>query len=403
MNTVLFVAIAALCARPANPSDWPQWAGPLRDFGATKVSLDEKADFAAIRKVWSAPCGSGNSGIVVGNGTAFTMYHNNGKEFVIALSLKDGKPIWKREFAVKTGDFMDLEFGLGPHSTPLIAQQRLFCVGLTGRLSALDVKTGETIWQKELWENGKSTKLERGFAASPVAFEDAIIVPVGGKGQSIQSFAVKDGRLLWQKHDFVSAYASPLVTKLVGRSQLIAYMDQNLVGLHPQNGRILWQHPIPTVRYVNCTSPLVASNNVIVVNTCDGLRGLQLSVDQGKFSIREMWSNRTTICQTTNFVVRDDTIYGAKEGSAFSATDASSGKTLWNSRQLKDCSVIAVGKLLIMLQENGELAIAKATSKGLTVLWRRDGFKGRCWAGPVVVDGLLLVRDARQIVAFKLP
>ncbi len=383
--------------------DWTQWGGPDRDFSTYGANFGQKTDFSDIKEKWRIPIGSGNSGICIQDEAAYTCFTRNKQEHVVAVSTIDGREIWERTFEVPTREFMDLEYGLGPHATPLITDKLLFCIGLMGRLSALDIATGDTVWEQQLWANLKHTELSRGCAASPVAFEDTIIVPVGGEGCSVRCFAMADGAVRWQKHDFDCAYASPLIAPLAGTFQAILLMDQSLVGLDPGTGELLWKHPVPTRRYVNCTSPVVGPNDTIFINTGEGLRGLKLTFANDQFKVRQTWASRITICQTTNFVLRDGIIYGAKEGSVFAAVEATTGRTLWQSRELKDCNVTASGDHLIATQENGQLVIAKVSSESIEAKWRKRTLSGRCWVGPVLANGLLLVRDSETLVAFSLP
>lgn len=400
---IMACCLLTLNRQTAAAEDWTQWGGPDRDFSTMAASFGRKTDFSTIKEKWRIPIGSGNSGICVRGDVAFTCFTENGQEQIIAVSTIDGREIWKRTFEVPTREFMDLEYGLGPHATPLVTDKLLFCIGLTGRMSALDIASGNTVWEKQLWANGKHTELHRGFAASPVAFKDTIIVPVGGDGRSVRCFAMADGAVRWQKHDFVCAYASPLIAKLARRFQVILLMDQSLVGLDPKTGELLWNHPVPTRRYVNCTSPVIGPNDTIFINTGEGLRGLQLSFQNNQFKVNETWASRITISQTSNFVFREGIIYGAKEGSVFAAVDAITGRTLWQSRELKDCSVTAAGEHLIAVQENGQLVVAKVSPKGVEAKWRKRTLSGRCWVGPVVANGLLLVRDSEKLLAFALP
>jgi outer membrane protein assembly factor BamB len=383
--------------------DWHQWGGPQRDFSIPDYNFDSATEFASIKEAWHVKIGSGNSGICVHGKIAFVCFTRNNQECVVAYSIADGREIWKRKFDVKTPEFMDLEFGLGPHSTPMIRNDLLFCVGMTGRLSALNVATGATVWERQLWDNGNHTKLERGYAASPIAYEDSIILPVGGKNCSVRCFAMTNGELRWQKHDFDCAYASPLIARLGGRNQAVLLMEQSLIGIDPVTGGLLWSYPVRTELYVNCTSPVIGPDDTIVINTGDGLRGLRIRVANDQYSVEETWASRITICQTTNFVLREGIIYGSKEGSIFAAVDASNGRTVWQSRDLKDCVIAVAGDHLIAMQENGQLVIASVSPRGIKTKWRKPLLSARCWVGPVVAHGLLLVRDSEKLIALHLP
>jgi len=391
------------CPQIGLVQDWHQWGGAQRDFSVTGLSFDKETDFSSIEEAWRVKIGSGNSGICVRGKMAFACFTRDKKEQVVACSITDGREIWKRTFDVPTREFMDLEFGLGPHATPLVTDKFLFCIGLTGRLSALNIQNGTTVWEQQLWAKGKHTELERGCAASPVAFNDSIIIPVGGDGCSVRCFAMTDGELRWQKHNFACAYASPVIANLGGKSQAVLLMDQSLVGLDPVTGELLWNHPVPTERYVNCTSPVIGPGDTVFINTGEGLRGLQLKVANDQFKVEEKWASRITICQTTNFVLRRGVLYGAKEGGVFAAVDATSGRTLWQSRELKDVVITVAGDHLIAIQENGQLVIARVSPTSIDSKWRKRLLSPRCWVAPVVANALLLVRDSEQLIAFKLP
>ena len=73
--------------------------------------------------------------------------------------------------------------GNGPYSTPLIAGDRLFTTGVAGRLQCLDKKTGKVLWTQQLWTDHQGSRLVYGYASSPIAFRDTVIVPVGGRAR----------------------------------------------------------------------------------------------------------------------------------------------------------------------------------------------------------------------------
>ncbi len=402
MNLLVLLLLTTNGVMRANV-DWPQWGGPSRDFVVPGFRWENRSDFSAIREKWRVPVGPGNSGICVRDGVAYTMYYQGAREHVIAVSLATGQTLWNRAFDVRPEAFMDLEFGPGPHSTPLVAGDQLFCIGLTGRLVALDRTSGQLVWRRELWGDGIATRLERGFAASPVAFEDSIIIPAGGPGQSIRCFAMQDGAIRWQKHDFDSACASPVVCNIHGQSQVVLLMDQELVGLDPANGNLLWDLAVPAQRYVHCTSPQTGPGNHVFVNTGNGLRGIRIDREGERFRAHLCWQSRITICQTSNFVLHQSVIYGAREGRIFAAVDSQSGKTLWQERLGGNLSLIRAGRLLFAVREDGEVLIAQVSPNAVTVLWRQPILAGRCWTGPVISDRCLLVRDQYHLIALELP
>ena len=141
----------------------------------------------------------------------------------------------------------------------------------------------------------------------------------------------------------------------------------------------------------------------MIINTGEGLRGIRVSEESGRFSASETWQSRVTICQTSNFLIYNGVIYGAKEGRVFAAVDATNGKTVWQNRALQDFTLIRTGELLVAVQEDGQVAVAQPRPSGVEVVWQQPVLEGRCWAGPIFCNGWLILRDNQSLVAFQIP
>ena len=53
-------------------------------------------------------------------------------QFVVSLDSKTGKTIWEYNYAAPYLPKMDMSYGDGPHSTPLVAENRVYTVGPDG-------------------------------------------------------------------------------------------------------------------------------------------------------------------------------------------------------------------------------------------------------------------------------
>ncbi|MDO8825725.1 MAG: outer membrane protein assembly factor BamB [Methylophaga sp.] len=73
--------------------------------------------------------------------------YDNGK--LVALSLNDGKVIWDRSVAIPSGR-TELERLVDIDADPVIHNGIVYVVAFQGNLAAMDVDTGQTLWDREM-------------------------------------------------------------------------------------------------------------------------------------------------------------------------------------------------------------------------------------------------------------
>src|SRR5262245_36213304 len=158
-RTIVVIAIAAALlshaprGRAAGASDWTQWGGPTRDFMSDAKGLASSWPPSGPTKLWSRALGEGHSSILAENGRLYTMYRPLGmmsmlrrsqEEVVTALDAATGKTLWEFRYPAPSDD-LDFSQGAGPHSTPLIVNNRIFATSTRKELFALDKATGKKV------------------------------------------------------------------------------------------------------------------------------------------------------------------------------------------------------------------------------------------------------------------
>jgi outer membrane protein assembly factor BamB len=423
--TRLILLPAVLCASSASsqsPSPaWPQWGGPTRDFRAPAVRLAASWPAAGPKALWSRDLGDGYSAIVTDGDTLFTMYRppkgvlgamtskftGADPEAVIALDAATGRTRWEHPYEAPAQKGMDMEYGPGPHATPLIAGDLVFAVGTTGRLVALEKATGKQRWAQELWSGLGGTVQGRGYSCSPLAYGENVLVTVGGKGQAVVAFRQRDGQIAWKAGDLELSPSSLMAINLDGQDQLLMFHANGIAGLDPANGALLWDHPHKTDWGLNIALPIWGDDKLLFVSSAysGGSRVLQLARAGGKTQVKELWFSNKLRIHHGNGMRIGDYVYGSSGdfGPSFLvAMNVRTGELAWQERGLaKATAVLADGKL-VLLDEEGTLALASVTPEKLTVLSKASVFQGRCWTAPTLAGTRLYLRDRAAIKAFDI-
>jgi hypothetical protein len=75
---------------------------------------------------------------------------------------------------------------------------------------------------------------------------------------------------------------------------------------------------------------------------------------------------------------------------------------LWRDRTFPKASLVAVGKQLLLLDEEGVLALATPGETGLTVHGKMPVLENNAWTPPTVAGSRVYLRDRRTIAAYSL-
>ncbi|MBA3256830.1 MAG: PQQ-binding-like beta-propeller repeat protein [Pyrinomonadaceae bacterium] len=387
-------------------AEWPQWGGPGRNFISNSKGLAASWPQTGPKQLWSRPLGEGHSAIVVDGNTLYTMYSQGEQEAVIALAANTGKTIWEHKYDAPTAG-INYEYGLGPHSTPLLVGDLLYTVGSIGKLHALDKKTGKVLWSHDLYKELGGKKMGRGYACSPIAYRNTIILTLGGQGQTLVAFNQKDGKVVWKNQNLDLSPASPLIINVDGQDQLVAFMGKEIAGLDPSNGALFWSHPHETDWGLNISTPVWGSDNLLFLSSAynGGSRVLKLKQKDAKTSVSELWFHRRLRVHHTTAIRIGDHVYASSGdfGPAFfAAVNVKTGDIAFQDRSFPKTNFLYADGKLIILDEDGNLALATVSPAGLKVISKTSLMKNLAWTVPTLIGTKLYVRDRRTITALDL-
>jgi outer membrane protein assembly factor BamB len=135
-----------------------------------------------------------------------------------------------------------------------------------------------------------------------------------------------------------------------------------------------------------------------------GIRRVSVSHRQGVWSVHERWTSRGLKPYFNDFVVHEGHAYGF-DGGILSAIDLRDGSRVWKGGRFGHGQLVLLPDqdLLLVLSEEGELALVSATPDQFTEIARVPGIEGKTWNHPALVGGVLLVRNDQEMAAFRLP
>lgn len=376
---------------------WTSFRGPDRDGHYRQQPV--RTDWGAtMTPLWKQPVGSGYASFVIAEGRAFTIEQRGGRELAAAYDLATGRELWTSAWNARFNSGMG---GDGPRATPTWADGRLFALGATGEFRALDAATGRTLWRTNILADAGADNIEHGLSASPLVVGSVVVVlPGGDNGQSIVAYDRQSGKRAWSTLDERTSYSSPMLGTLAGVSQILAFTATRLVGLSPDNGKLLWEFEWGSGN--NISQPLITAPDRVFISSDYGAAMLQVAAGaDGQLTSRELWRTTRMNNRFTSPVLHDGFIYGLDE-SILACIDAATGELKWKGGRYGYGQVMLASNHLIVLTEEGELALVRADPKAHQEITRFPAIDGKTWNHPAMSDGILLIRNTGEMAAFDL-
>lgn len=401
------LACASLAA-----AQWPQFGGPHRNFTIATSGLAERWPEDGPPRLWHRPLGDGYATIIVDAGVLYTMYRTGADEFTVALDAATGRTLWEhKNHAPFTAQMA--EYGPGPHSTPLIVGGRLFSIGANMHLHCFEAASGRVVWEQDLRAVHDGEVPGYGYACSPLAYGETIILTLGAREDQegpLAALSQATGELVWKnaprpKQTARQAdYSAPLLIRVGGADQLVHLTTERVAGFNPADGTELWSHPHLNAQGATATMPVWDGGERLFCSAAygTGSRLIRLRHHSAVVAAEELWHSGKLRMHHGNAVLIDGLICGSSGdfGPAFfTALDLETGKPAWRVRDFRKATCVYGAGKLILLDEDGELALATVKPGELEVHSRCRVTERVSWTAPTLVGHTLYVRDRRHIMA----
>ena len=194
----LIGALALGSASIISAADWPQWRGPQRTATSPETGLLKEWPAAGPRLVWQVKdAGQGfSTPSVVGDRLYLVSNEGLQNEFVRALNVADGKPVWSTRIG-KVGNADQQPSYPGARSTPTVDGETMYALGSDGDLVALETRTGRLQWKKSVRTDFGGVPGMWGYAESPLIDGDTLVVTPGGS-TALVALNKRTGDVIWK-------------------------------------------------------------------------------------------------------------------------------------------------------------------------------------------------------------
>ncbi len=385
------------------PGDWPGFRGPNRDSRLAGVRIATDWQREPPRQLWRQRIGPGWSSFAVVGQRLYTQEQRGEEEAVTCYDAGTGAELWAHGDAAR---FTEVVSGPGPRATPTFYEGKVYTLGATGRLNCLDAVNGEPVWSRDIAADSGATTPIWGFSASPLILQGVVTVFAGGpEGKSVLGYDAASGDLRWSTGEGQHSYCSLQPARLGGVEQLLIATDAGLTSFDPVSGDVLWRYSWPIDGMARIVQPAVLDDSDVLVGTgfSFGTRRVRVGRDGDGWTTEEVWPTRAIKPYYNDLVVHRGHAWGF-DGVFFVCINLDDGKGKWRARGYGNGQVLLLADqdLLLILSEQGEVALAAANPDKHQELARFPAIEGKTWNHPVIAHGRLFVRNSEEAACFQL-
>lgn len=410
--------------------DFPEFLGPSRSavIAHREFAVPSEAQFQPL---WRQAIGDGWSGFAIVGASCVTLEQRGEDECVTCYRLADGALLWINHSRVRHENRLG---GVGPRSTPTIADGRVYTQGATGIVQCLDLASGEVIWRQELlelagWSQTQSEKeIAWGRAGSPLLVDQLCILPFGGPNKNGESNAVPadgtpvlkgrtlialdraDGSVRWTAGADQISFASPMLMNLAGTDQIVSVNEKSVTGHAVDDGRQLWSVDWrgQSNGAANCAAAMQVDDTALLVGKAYGTGSgvFEIASSGDAFTADIRWKHPNVLkTKFTHACVAGGFAYGLSDG-MLECVNLSDGKRAWaqpRGARYGHGQVILVEDVLVVQTETGEVAFVAARNDRFEELALLPALQSKTWNIPALAGRYLAIRNDAEAVLYQLP
>jgi len=384
---------------------WHQWRGPNRDGFVAGAAWPDGLDQSRLERLWRIDLGPSYSGpVVAGDLVIVTETRDAKTEHVRALDRATGKERWHVEWEGSMSvPFFAASNGSWIRSTPCVDGDRVYVAGIRDMLICLEAATGKEIWRIDFMAALESPLPAFGFVSSPLVIGDHVYVQAGSGFVKLEKAT---GKVVWRTLDdgggmMGSAFSSPYPATIGGVFQILVQTREELAGIDPENGTVLWRTPVEAFRGMNIVTPTVHDGRVFTTSYGGGSFLFAIDPANAQKPVEQVWRNKIQGYMSTPIVIGNHA-YVHLRNQRFACLDLATGKEAWITKPFgRYWSMVAQDDRILALDETGEVRLIKATPEQFELLGEAKVAAEESWAHLAIEGQELYVRDLEGLSAYR--
>ncbi|MCG8650391.1 MAG: PQQ-like beta-propeller repeat protein [Pirellulales bacterium] len=350
--------------------------------------------------LWTAPLPSdGVGGLMVDGETVVVTGRDaaDQNDRLTALDLSTGQVSWIDEYPAPA----KLDYGNSPRGTPAAAGGVIVALGATGVLSALDGQTGVALWRVDLQKRFKVSLPTWGFSGSPLVLNDQVFVQVG-KDSALAAIDLYSGETLWQVPGRAAAYSSLMPARggkwIIGSDQ-VGYFARRAV-----DGSLVWSYEPEIEGDFGVPSPVIGKDHLIFTSENNGVQLIPIVAGRPQSGPAALVDSlipdsHTPVAVQGRLLVAYDGLHALDLNNNLEELWSVAGDHIRGY-----ASVIASGRHALVTTEDANLLLVRIDgSQGKLVDQRRLSNQNLAvLSHPAIAADRLLVRVGREVRCYRL-
>ncbi len=407
--------ISCLFVLPAMGEDWTRFRGPDASGVSSQRVPTTWSDSENLAWRTELP-GKGSSSPVVHQGriylTAYSGYGLDAEQpgnredlllHVVCLDLESGKIIWDQTVEPDERE-QEITNRIADHGyaspTPCVDETGVYAsFGPSGVMAF-------TLDGDQRWRTSVGSKTAGfGAAASPVLFQDLVIMNASIASDTVYGIEKANGKIRWKTSGIERAWTTPTLVHLSdGSHELVLNQKGAILGLDPNTGEQLWRCEAIQDYVVPC---VIADGDTLY---CSGGRSnMTFAVKaggRGDVSETHLIWDVSRGANVTSPLLHDGYLYWSHDKAIALCLRASDGEEMFRERMPTRgrvyASIVSDGeKLLLTTRDAGVLVLAAEPTYRELATNKLGSSDERFNATPAIVDGQLLLRSDKALYCVR--